>query len=218
MIAMSMPRVPVFQPRVDANQEGSRVDVLAQPGQNGSQLAPIYGDEQRNNGGGQDAEDQLARLLAGADSGQIRAWAGNISQQNARKSLEFFPNTSPLKYIGPYAQPATYQSLTLSEVNRRRFGAYVPWVDNQGNDMTPLAGNRIIVAGDPFSLKNGVVDSNNEDAIPVEWQNQMDGEWRQVQLNMGPAGAGSYNRQHLAMGRFSMTANPHQSSSTLLPT
>ena len=46
----------------------------------------------------------------------------------------------------------------------------------------------------------------------------MDSEWRQVQLNMGPAGAGSYNRQHLAMGRFSMNANPHQSNSTLLPT
>ncbi len=218
---MSSPRVPAFQPRLEGGEnqgdvvqaDGSRVDVLSKP------VAPIYGDA-GNNGNpqtGQDAEDQLARLLAGADSGQIRTWAGNISQNNARKAQEFFPNSSPLKYVGAYAVPATYQSLTLSEVNRRRFGAYVPWIENQGDDMTPLAGNRIIVAGDSFSLKNGIVDSPSEDAIPVEWQEQMDSEWRQVQINTGPAGGGTFNRQHLAMGRFSMSANPHQSNSTLLP-
>lgn len=223
MIAMTMPRVTAFQARVHDNDrndqardggrvlDGSRVDVLASP------LAPIYGEEGGNQGG-QDAEDQLARLLASSDSGQIRAWAGNISENNARKSLELFPDTSPMKFIGPYAIPANFSRLALNEVNRRRFGAYVPWVD-EGGDMTPLAGNRILVAGDPFSLKNGVVESESEDAIPVEWQSQMDSEWREVQLNMGAGGGGSYNRQHLAMGRFSMGANPHQSSSSsLLPT
>jgi hypothetical protein len=162
---MSLPRVPAFQPRPEAERteakraalEGSRVDVLAKP------LAPVYGNEERRGGQQQqagaqgDAEDQLARLLAGADSKQIRAWAGNISANNARKAREFFPDSSPLKYIGPYASAATYHSLTLSEVNRRRFGAYVPWTPNQGGDMTPLAGNRIIVAGEPFSLRQGVV-------------------------------------------------------------
>ena len=161
---MSLPRVPAFQqPRPEGTEakraafEGSRVDVLAKP------VAPIYGNEDQRKGGqqtgaqGGDAEDQLARMLAGADSKQIRAWAGNISANNARKAREFFPDSSPLKYIGPYASAATYHSLTLSEVNRRRFGAYVPWSPNQGGDMTPLAGNRIIVAGEPFSLKQGVV-------------------------------------------------------------
>lgn len=220
---MTMPRVTAFQARVhDSDRsdqsrdtgrvvDGSRVDVLASP------LAPIYGDESSEQGN-QDSEDQLARLLAGADSGQIRAWAGNISESNARKALELFPDTSPMKFVGPYAVPAAFSRLALNEVNRRRFGAYVPWVDNEGGDMTPLGGNRILVAGDPFSLKNGVVDSESEDAIPFEWQSQMDSEWREVQLNMGPGGGGSYNRQHLAMGRFSMGANPHQSNSTLLPT
>jgi hypothetical protein len=230
MIAMSMPRVPAFQPRVQENRgedkqtpgqtgTGSRVDVLANP------LAPIYGDQQGGGGGGGNnaggnagsEEDQLARLLAGADSGQIRAWAGNISQNNARKAQELFPNTNPLKFVGAHAVPGAYEALSLSELNRRNYGGYMPWVESQTGDMTPLSGNRIIVAGDPFSLKHGVVDSNNEDAIPVEWQNQMNSEWREVQLNQGPAGSGSYNRQHLAMGRFSMSANPHLSSSTLLP-
>src|SRR5688572_29127686 len=162
---MSLPRVPAFQQpqaeRTEAKRaalEASRVDVLAN-----KQTAPIYGDEQKRGGqqqagqGGGEAEDQLARLLAGADSKQIRAWAGNISANNARKAREFFPDSSPLKYIGQYATPATYHALTLSEVNRRRFGAYVPWTPSQGGDMTPLAGNRIIVAGEPFSLKQGVV-------------------------------------------------------------
>ena|SRR5688572_24513324 len=63
----------------------------------------------------------------------------------------------------------------------------------------------------------GRVLQSSEDAIPVDWQAQMDHEWRQVHINMGPGGGGSYNRQHLAMGRFSMHANPHKTTSTLLP-
>ena len=63
----------------------------------------------------------------------------------------------------------------------------------------------------------GRVLQSSEDAIPVDWQAQMDQEWRQVHINMGPGGGGSYNRQHLAMGRFSMHTNPHKATSTLLP-
>ena len=221
---MSLPRVPAYQPliqeKAEANPEvgeGSqaRVNVF------GDQLSPIYGNGEQgqgNSGQGDDAEEALARLLAGSDSGQIKAWASNIERHNAQKSHEFFPSTNPLKFIGPNATPVAYQLETLSEINRHSYGAYVPYPTNHA-DMTPLSGNEIEVAGKPFNLTSGVDyqenDYEDEDAIPMDWQYQMDGEWRQTHVNTGPAGGGSYNRTHLAMGRFSMNNTAESTESTL---
>lgn len=189
---MTTPRVPAFQNRIEPAKadakgtvaaEGSRVDVNV-----GRYLPQIYGDQKQNNngntgsGGGGDNKG-LVEFFAGANTGQLKALAGRVTQPQSRP---MYPAGSVLSLVGPNARPAAFSRMSTAEYNRREWGDFRPGGTTRAK-YSPLDG--VPITFDPNDKPISATVSREKLAasttVDGNWDSQVRGGVYEAHLNRG---------------------------------
>lgn len=147
--------------------------------------APIYGGSDQQGGGqGDNPHKEAVQFLRDAKTGQLRAVARGVVRT---ERMRMFPENSPLRLIGPTAQPAHFERETRMDLNRKDYLA-TPFHRNA--KFSSLSGARITFADDDMPFNSSVPYDARQTTLPVEEHAQLQTGMVEARLNRGPVAWG----------------------------
>ena len=145
--------------------------------------APIYGGSEER-GGGQGNPRQAVEFLRDAKTGELRAVARRVVQS---EKMRMFPESSPLRLIGPAAQPVVFERETRADLGRKHF---VPTPFSRTDKYSPLFGSPITFAPEDLPFNAAVPFDARRMTLPADEHRQMQAGMADARMNKGPVAWG----------------------------
>lgn len=148
--------------------------------------AAIYGgsDQQQGNNGGDHPNGEAVQFLRDANTGQLRSVARNVVRT---ERMQLFPSSSPMRLIGPTAQPAVFERETKAHINRRN---YLPTQFSQQAKFSSLSGARITFGEEDQPFNSAVPFNARQTTMSSDEHRQMSSGMMDAQFNQGPVAWG----------------------------
>lgn len=181
---------PAFKNAQQVGDQGSE-KVHGRPGSadgthaavfNHKPTAPIYGGSDQGGQGGQGDHPnrEAVQFLRDAQTGQLQAVARGIART---EQMRMYPEGSPLRLIGPSAQPVWFERETRVDLNRKHYLA-TPF--SPAGKFSSLSGARISFGEDDLPFNAAVPFDARRTTLPPDEHAQMQAGMVDARLNRGP--------------------------------